>query len=384
MKKVLCFAAAAMTLFAACQKTTVVYDNSEPQEIAVFAVNKTATKAPVEGAEFPSTYAMQVASYLAAGDDVEPGNYFDGTTFSKGASYWAGGKYWPVSAATLNFLAVAPQVKAVATAGETTTATVVTTFGTPATAPAEGDGTSAANNFIGKSTTVVANNEARQYDVMYAVSRATKLAGFKPTQVGMEFKHAYSWLDFKFKTGNTTGTNAPTITINKVTVNNVATDGTLTVSVTNGTSDAESMSTTQAWSAYTAKNIEVPVPVAETQTSSVAETAFTLTSTSTEYKKGLLLIPESPMTSFVIDYTVTVGGDSHKFTYTHKTSTTTGTSNLTWAAGKKYTYEITMTLSEIEVSPTVSTWEDYDADEDKDDNQPIEVNTNTTTTTTES
>ena len=109
MKKVLCFAAAALTLFAACQKTTVVYDNSEPQEIAVFAVNKTATKAPVSDNVYPTDYEMKVAAYLASGGldaNIAYGDYFDGTLFKYADSKWTGGKYWPMSTASINFLAV--------------------------------------------------------------------------------------------------------------------------------------------------------------------------------------------------------------------------------------------------------------------------------------
>ena len=43
MKKFLVFAAAATTLFAACNKTEVVYDN-DPQEIAMFAVSNVAIR----------------------------------------------------------------------------------------------------------------------------------------------------------------------------------------------------------------------------------------------------------------------------------------------------------------------------------------------------
>lgn len=376
MKKVLCFAAAALTLFAACQKTTVVYDNSEPQEIAVFAVNKTATKAPVAGAIFPTDYNMQVAAYLAAGDDVvTSGDYFDGTTFTKGTGQtnWAGGKYWPVSAATLNFLAVAPQVEASATAAEDETAgaTITTVFGTipTATAAEGGDETPKATNYVSKSVTTVTNNDVNQYDVMYAVERATKGAGSAPSTVGMTFNHAYAWLDFKFsKTNNETG--APTIKINSVTVNGVATDGTLTVTVSNYNATEGDFTASQSWtSSVDSDGIVVP---AVTDTDQILTNDENLNTTPTQYYNGLLLIPEHPMTSFVINYTTTVGGMDHTFNYTY-----TAPSTLTWTAGYKYTYDIKMSFSQIEVSPSVSTWEDYDADSNTEGNQPIEVDTNT-------
>ena len=75
MKKVLCFAAAAMAIFASCQKTEVVYSNDGPQEIALFAVNKTATKTPVDGGSFSSNDNMAVAAYIVEG--TTPANFFD-------------------------------------------------------------------------------------------------------------------------------------------------------------------------------------------------------------------------------------------------------------------------------------------------------------------
>ena len=327
MKKFLFFAASAIALFASCQKTEVNYEGN-PQEISFFAVNQTATKAPVEGNAFPVDYNMQVAAYLAAGDGVAVGgaNYFDGVTFAHGGTYWAGGKYWPVSAATLNFLAVAPQVNS-----------VVTT---------EFDGTTV----VSESTTTVAGNStaATQYDVMYAVARKEKTAGSAPGAVDAVFKHAYSWLDFKFKVSNTE-TGAPTIKINSVTVYDVATDGTLTVAVTNATSSTVEMTATPSWSAT---GVSTGIAVPEKTATGVLTKTDNLTNTLTEYYKGLLLVPEKPMSKFVIDYTTTLGGDVHNFTYTYTPATA-----LTWDAGKKYTYEITMTLSQIEVTPSVTDWD---------------------------
>ena len=358
MKKVLCFAAAALTLFAACQKTTVVYDNSEPQEIAVFAVNKTATKAPVADATFPTDYSMQVAAYLAAGDGVAEGgrNYFNGTTFN-GSTTWTGGQYWPVSAATLNFLAVAPQVEATATVAEDETAgaTITTVFGaTSATPTAEGgDETPEVTNYVSQSVTTVTNNDADQYDVMYAVTRASKVAGSAPSAVGMTFNHAYAWLDFTFKTGN--AVDDATIKINSIKVYDVATDGTLTVTVTNPGSDTADMSATPSWSATAVNNgIQVPAPTGD----------FILSSSITEYNKGLLLVPSLSMSKFVINYTTIFNGVTQNFNYTYNNTTTVTDEGVTstvrkqtWTAGKKYTYNITMTLSEIEVDPEVNPWD---------------------------
>jgi hypothetical protein len=80
MKKFLFFAASAIALFASCQKTEINYQNG-PQEIALFAVNKTATKAPVANNVFLNDDNMDVVAYLSAGDGVATGGsiFFDET-----------------------------------------------------------------------------------------------------------------------------------------------------------------------------------------------------------------------------------------------------------------------------------------------------------------
>ena len=87
MKKFLFFAASAIALFASCQKTEINYQNG-PQEIALFAVNKTVTKAPVVGDDYLISDDMQVTAYLAkvdeATDDLDnsTGYYFSDVTFA--------------------------------------------------------------------------------------------------------------------------------------------------------------------------------------------------------------------------------------------------------------------------------------------------------------
>lgn len=319
MKRFLFFAAAATMFFAACQKTVVVYDNPDPQEISFLAVNKTATKAPVEGTAFTHGN-MQVSAFLAAGDGVTTGrDYFKDVTFT-GSTTFTGGQYWPISAATLNFLAVAPEVTG-----------VTTDFN--------------ATNAASGSTTTVTGNETNQHDVMYSVARHSKTAGSAPTNVPMTFHHAYAWLDFTFKKS----AGAPEIKINNITVNNVACNGTLTVTVTNAGSSSDPLSTTQSWGTPTPTDLNVPSPVGD----------FTLTTAATEYAKGILLIPEAPMTSFVISYTI--ADQTFEYTYTPSPA-------VTWQHGKRYVYNISMNPSAITIVPDVEAWDGDSVDSNVTDN----------------
>lgn len=326
MKKSLFLAVFATICLASCTKSEIEYD-SQPQEISLFAVNKVATKAPVETTAFPNDYDMMVAAYLAAGNGVTAGrDYFKASRFEKNGSFWTGGMYWPISAATLNFHAVAPQVANVVATDESSTAA--------------------------QSVTTVNDNDTwnAQYDVMYAAVRASKDAATPPTDVDMTFKHAYSLIDFNFKKASLTP--SPTITINSITIYGVACDGILTVNVANSTdATGTAPEATHVWNSYTPENIAVPRE---------PSTTFTLTTTNQRYYKGIMLIPNAFMNKFVINYTI----DGQTFDYTYVPASST------WAAGTKYIYNITMTPSLIQVDPTVTVWGN-----DSSNNKDIELDT---------
>lgn len=321
MNKFFLIAASALMVFASCSKVNINYENDgQHQEIGVFAVNKNMVKGAVS--TFPTNYVMMVSSYLAAGDETK-GAYFSNKEFTGSESNsiwtWTGGQYWPVSAATLNFLAIAPQVTS-----------AVTTSITDA----------------GVATVTVESNETNQYDVMYAVGQASKSAGAAPNDdVSMLFKHALSWINFNFKTTNASGV---TIKINSVTINGATVNGELTVTSTNYTS-TNTQAATASWNA-TASQSGIAVPGAP-----AAPAEFTLNSEYKTFGNGLLVVP-AKATDFVISYTITpTDGTPQTFTYTHDL-------NETWAMAKKYTYNVSITLTEITIAPSVDPWVDYDAD----------------------
>lgn len=312
MKKVLCFAAVATILFAACQKTTVVGDYSSPQEIGIFSVNKTMTKAgAINTTTFPTDYPMQVSAYLAEGATAA-GEYFENKKFSYSTDAWVGGQYWPISTAKINFFAAAPEISGVTT----------TTFNPIADSKKT-------------ATITVTGNATNQYDVMYALGQGSHTAGQAYTNVPMVFKHALSWICFSATSGHTGG-DAPTITVNKITVKDVAFDGTgtLTVSSDNYTSttsaNVKSENVTPTWKV-----------TAKTSTKEIAEASFSY---------GMLIIPETYNPTFTINYTVTQNGTSFTYDYNYNPGSST------WEAGKKYSYNITITLQEIKITPTVDTW----------------------------
>ena len=256
MKKVLFFATCAIALFASCQKTEVNYVG-EPQEIAFFAVNKTATKAPHSTTNFPDDN-MQVAAYLAAGGTAV-GDFFTQTQFTKNGTYWTGSKYWPITASTINFLAVSEPV---VEDGETNPVSYATT------------------PFTAASATVTLDGDA-QYDLMYAVGQGKCEPGLYP-QVDMQFRHSLTWLYFTVK-ANLAGK----IKVNSITVNNTAVDGTLTITNSNATATTAVATATATvgadWGTVT-RNVSKAVPVSSAVECTTAGTAYPFGRNSIENK----------------------------------------------------------------------------------------------------
>lgn len=356
MKKLFVFAASAMMVFASCTDNEIVYQNETPQEISLFSVVDNMTRGAQTATGGFEHSNMIVAAYLAPGDGVTAGDYFKDAPFTgtpadgtNAAGNFTGGKYWPIEAATLNFMAVAPEVGTVAEAG-TLNSGVKTTFVSVNTA--DEDETPVIQ---GKATVKVANNYENQHDVMYATVRASKninAANYTPNAVGMSFQHALAWVNFTFKA------TTPGIKINSITINDAIYDGTLTVIAENyGVADVALSTNATSWTekSEAADNI-VSGDVLDLVIEDDADESDVLTwGESDTSRGGILVVPCNP-TSFVINYSVTVGTDTHTYNYTYPiTEPEEGTA---WAMGKKYNYNITMGLQEIKISPTVATWTD--------------------------
>ena len=106
MKRFYFLAVAATCLLASCNKTEIV-PTGDAQEISFVAVNKVATKVPVDGTAFKEGDDMYVAAYIVAGSEAD-GNFFGPTHFKNTGTYWTGdpARYWPLTTSTINFLAV--------------------------------------------------------------------------------------------------------------------------------------------------------------------------------------------------------------------------------------------------------------------------------------
>ena len=391
MKKILLIAASAMMVFASCTKVNVNYpDNGQPQEIAMFAVNKKATKAPVAGETFPTDYDMMVAAYLASGDLTENGNgdYFDGTLFTKGSGdFWTGGKYWPVSTSTINFLAIAQQPESSPYTGDVSEVVF-------------GVGETTKSNFTKQAVVTFVNNQTtadnyNQFDLMYAAGQGVHTVGGDYANVEMTFKHALSWIKFTVATNvkNTSANdNTYSMTVNSICLSGASYGGTLTVDNSanynarpTNTSGVLSVNSNVATGTCTWTSTEndkkdnVYVPGAADNTGSVAiasavDGLAAYNASAKAFGNGLLVVPvdysevgNGSRPTITINYTMNQGNGDYTFERTIEIP------QINWEANKIYTYALTITLQKIEINPSVGDWLTHDNDGNNGENDNIPV-----------
>lgn len=326
-------AVAVTAMLTACEKTEIV-SNGEAQEISFVAVNKVATKVPVDGTTFDQYDNMQVAAYIISGPvDNGKGNFFDKTKFSKSGNTWVGdpARYWPLTTSTINFLAVTE------TGGRVNNTEV--TF----------DDT----NYASGALVILSGNASlNQNDLMYAAGQQTHTQGSAYEAVPMIFKHALSWINFTVKTTNST--DKVTIVVNSIKLNEASYNGTLTLTNNNYNYNLSSSTTddvTAKWSDYNVTN-SVVVP---NENGTDSAPALLLTNNAQLFGNGLLVVPDGYAKSFTINYTLAQGdGTANTYDYTYELPEF---ETSPWEMAKKYFYNINITLSEIEITPSITDWD---------------------------
>lgn len=324
-------AVAATAMLAACNKTEVV-PTGDIQEISFVAVNKVATKVPVDKTAFKEGDDMHVAAYIVAGSETD-GNFFGSTHFTKNGDNWTGNppRYWPLTTSTINFLAVT------GTGGGASNST-----------------TNFTGSYASGATVTLNDNSAfNQNDLMFAAGQGTHVQGGDYNPVAMKFKHALSWIKFFVCKKDQSGYD---ITVNSIKLNGASYQGTLTLS--NGQFNEETAQETDkvdaTWSDTTPKDgVLVPnkegTAAAEKVTLSYSNTGFG--DEETEFGNGLLVVP-GYATSITINYTLTQqGGTANTFDYTYTLPAGE------WKMAKAYLYYISFDLNEIEIKPEVVDWQ---------------------------
>ncbi len=327
MKRIFILSLGVALLMMSCAKTNDVYVGApEGREITFSAIASPTTRAAVDGTAFTPT-TMQVAAW----DVTNNRDFFAATTFTKGEneSTWKGGKYWPLSPSTINYLAYAELNAGSATwdivSGETTS--------------------EKASGVV----LVMADNATNQKDLMYAIGTGTVSQSgngltFPENGVTMTFKHAQAWISFYADAYD--ATTGGKVTLNSITLNGAKYNGTFTVTHTNYNA-ASGQAVSGAWSSLgEGKNVAVPGWTA-------AVVAYDSEGSGVAVGNGLMVVPDADsttpdFTSFTINYSI--DGLAYNYTYTPNT--------LNLDQAKHYIYNIVFHLHEIEVAAEVADWTD--------------------------
>lgn len=299
MKKFYVFAAVAIAALASCTKSEVVYNQGQ-QEIGFRQFTGAMTKADPTAlstlAGGPTT--MGVFAHINASDPYQL--YFSNAKFEKPASgnVWGGNpkRYWPIKD-KLDFTLYAPYVA----------------------------DQSASYNATNKQLTVkVADNTTDQHDFMYGTQR---FIGKEKTASGVSvvLKHALSKVSVQIQSSNVDNL----FKVTKVEIVNPIQDGSFVVTYDGSTS--------------------------------IAMTPGATTGTVETYSGTEKALTSSSWVDFGSKLVFPVTNNEAKLRITYNMEKATGLiaeANLTdaWESGKHYTYNVTLTATEILLTPTVDEW----------------------------
>lgn len=315
----MCAAGIACTLMAGCAKNEL---REAPQEMKLRPVTSyergsiAETKADPELAGTTLGTDNTYVVYLSASGEQYP-DYLTGQLYSyiSGNSLWeassapgtAAPVFWPGTAA-LDFLGLA-----------------CTPAAYSALAPAW-DAVISAN----KVTITDWDVWTDQYDVMYAASNGISNSDNSGV-VDMQFRHACALICFTAK-----GSVPDAYTINGITVNSLAYSGDFTV-------DNSYTNLSTGWS-----NLTTADKAVYGLDGTDSDFAFVVPSVAAQCAQHLL-VPEQPAKSLTLTYTM--GGAIAPLQYTIPLPRTV------WKAGRKYTYALEFTPTEILASPTITDWD---------------------------
>jgi hypothetical protein len=175
---------------------------------------------------------------------------------------------------------------------------------------------------------------------MYFFNRGTNNFGFtkRSANIDVVMNHACAWLVFNIKGNGVTGKANTTWKIHELKVMNISKTGTATLK-----------SSSVVW-AETDKTKEYEIYKADNET--LAQTLST--SEFTPCPDDCIVIPQVPTELYIKYSYVSQEGLDPIVEETTVPLTVTGSTE--WEAGKKYTYDVTVTATAIKIMPTSSDW----------------------------
>ena len=284
----------------------------EPMSVGVY--NGMLTKAPVTGTVMPTSRSIVFSAYHNAQEGTSA-NFFTGITFTKKEgenTLWQCSKYWPLTG-TLDLLGYClddnSRVSSV----------------------------SWGSNNAASVTMTLADNSTNQDDLL--VGGASTLTSESNAVV---FKHAQALLTFTARSSVAYDATANYgITITGIQVNGSYHSGTVACTRDGG-------NITFVWSSL-GSQADISLPTMTATNLGTAPAAI-------EGTQGLIL-PAQAQTDITIYYTLHNGKDASESNIDNTLQYTFHpVAESTWDAGKKYIYNINVTLTGIEVSASVADW----------------------------
>ena len=362
MKKSIFILATAALVLASCNNDVKIAENktlgNEPQEIGFIPMTQNVKRAPstsraaIAGTTFPTSEAIKTSAY----DITNSRQFFDPTTFTHNpaTNVWEGetGRYWPLSAVQVNFLAIA--LENVANSSDVTW----TTNNTPTQ----------------KVQVVQADNYASQKDFLYAIGNGQVTQNGNnlsfPAKIDMAFKHAQAYVVFMAKAADIASAG---ITIKDIQINGARTSGTAEiVRVNPGTYANDAISLNWTGAGYP-NGGDASAYNSITTTQAAYDPAKTISPYSFVEIGHLMVVPymtagnifaNGGFTSIKIVYLL--DGKEYNYVYTPAANDTK------LKAGYKHIFNITFKLHEIVIDPVVVDW-DTDIDDEDDDDDDVNI-----------
>ena len=337
MKKTFLFVVAAVVALTACNKNGSTADAPEmTKEMSVMAVNqKSMTKGYATGATFEdiayneihddspiaTPREMMLSTYLIPQNGT-PGNYFVAEPFAVNTedNLWHAtpARYWPIGGA-LDFLAYSVE-----------------------NAFAEDKVHWDADNAAG-SLNINVTPAYTQDDILFS-SVSGRASSTGSAAVPMEFKHAQAWIEFRV-----CATKADVVMLNEITLENIYDCGDLNIKNNAGDAIARwDFREYRAADKTVDDTFEVYGSTSGTPKYLIVDDGDASTDTDWEYLD--MLIPEQEKTAIVLKYELAGNEDGQQLTYRFNLD------KENWLQGKKYVYDITMSVNEITIQPSVATW----------------------------
>lgn len=328
----------AVTLLAALSCTEIGREGNgldEVRGISLRAMTREVTRSAAGGTLFPEDYVMAVSAwYNPEGERDEGKPYFRNARFVNEAGLWKEDKYWPLSG-TLDFLAYA-------CAG-------LKNGGGPLPF---WDGNPAAGV-----TLTVADNSADFDDLLYAASAEQVCYDGGNTLL---FAHAMTAVCFTFASSVAYDAAANKgITIRRVSIDSAFWGGTLRVD--NPSAGGGQGDLSASWTLLSARRDSVAARVwcgnaGRSDEDAVGDYDVPAEHSSATFGDAYGILPAQRGFSFTVVYVLHNGRNDEGEAVDYEIHYTYDASDDIWAAGYKTIYNVSFTMNEITVKPTVKKW----------------------------